>query len=86
MRFAVLSKDGDFVENVIVADESQKEAIEAALGRTLRDASILGMTIGDFYNGKAWTRNVDGEQVTLPIEAPSADVNEALAILSGEVL
>lgn len=86
MRFAVLSRDGDFVDNVIVADASQKEALEAALGRTLKDASILGLTIGDFYNGKAWTRNVDGEQVALPIDAPSTDVDEALAILSGEVL
>lgn len=83
MRFAVLSKDGDFVENVIVAGAAQQAELEAALGRTLRDASILGLAVGDYYNGKAWTRNVEGEQVALPIETASADVAEAMAILSG---
>lgn len=86
MRFAVISKSGEFVENVIVAQESQKTEMETALGRTLLDASVLGLTTGDYYNGSAWTRNVDGEQVVLPLEAAeSADAAEAIAILSGEV-
>ena len=85
MRFAVLSQDEKYVENVIVADASQQEELETALSRTLLDAAPLGLIIGDYYNGANWTRNVDGEQVRLPIEAPSADVEEALAILSGEV-
>ena len=85
MRFAVLSADQQFVDNVIVANENQKEELEESLGRVLLDAAPLGLTVGDFYNGAAWTRNVDGEQVTLPIITDSADAAEALAILSGEV-
>ena len=84
MKFAVLSIDEQFVDNVIVARESQKEELEASLGRTLMDASPLGLTIGDYYNGTAWTRNVDGEQVALPL-GDNADVAEAIAILDGEV-
>ena len=83
MRFAVLTENHEFVENVIVAKETQQEELEAALGRTLLDASPLGLTVGDYYNGAAWTRNVDGEQVALPI-GDSADVAEAIAILNGE--
>ncbi len=84
MRFAVLSQNQEFVDNVIVAREDQKEEMEAALGRVLMDAAPLGLTVGDFYNGAAWTRNVDGEQMVLPI-GDSTDGEEALAILSGEV-
>lgn len=83
MRFAVLSQNQEFVDNVIVAREDQKEEMEAALGRVLMDAAPLGLTVGDFYNGAAWTRNIDGEQVVLPVGV-SADVSEALAILNGE--
>lgn len=83
MRFAVLTENHEFVENVIVAQAAQKEELEAALGRTLMDAAPLGLTVGDFYNGAAWTRNIDGEQVVLPVGV-SADVAEALAILNGE--
>lgn len=85
MRFAVLTEDHEFVENVIIAQAAQKDELEAALGRTLMDAAPLGLTVGDYFNGAAWTRNVDGEQVTLPIITDSADAAEALAILSGEV-
>ncbi len=83
MRFAVLSADQQFVDNVIVANENQKDELEAALGRTLLNAAPLGLTVGDYYNGANWTRNVDGEQVVLPL-GDSADGEEALAILTGE--
>lgn len=83
MRFAVLTEDQEFVDNVIVANEDQKEELEAALGRTLLDAAPLGLTVGDYYNGASWTRNVDGEQVSLPL-GDSADGEEALAILTGK--
>ena len=83
MRFAVLTENHEFVDNVIVANETQKEELEAALGRTLLDAAPLGLTVGDYFNGAAWTRNVDGEQVVLPL-GDSADGEEALAILTGE--
>ena len=85
MRFAVLTEDQEFVDNVIIAQAAQKDELEAALGRTLMDAAPLGLTVGDYFNGAAWTRNVDGEQVTLPIITDSADAAEARAILSGEV-
>lgn len=83
MRFAVLTENQEFVDNVIVGRADQKEELEAALGRTLLDAGPLGLTVGDYYNGAAWTRNVDGEQVVLPL-GESADGEEALAILNGE--
>ena len=82
MRFAVLSENKLFVENIIVAREAQKEEMEKALNRTLMDAAPLGMSIGDFYNGTAWTRNIDGEQIVLPIDDNYA-VAEAIAILEG---
>lgn len=82
MRFAVLNETHDLVENVIVANANQHDELEASLGRALVDAAPLGLTIGDFFNGVAWTRNVDGEQVTLPIGDNSA-VAEAIAILEG---
>ena len=82
MRFAVLNETHDLVENVIVANANQHDELEASLGRTLVDASVLDLTIGDFYNGVTWTRNVDGEQVVLPIGDNSA-VAEAIAILEG---
>ena len=84
MKFAVLSPDTRFVDNIIITAPDRQSELEASLGRTLMDASPLGLTVGDYYNGSAWTRNVDGEQVVLPL-GDSADVTEALAILSGEV-
>ena len=83
MRFAVLNENHEFVENVIIAQAAQKDELEAALGRTLMDAGPLGLTVGDYYNGASWTRNVDGEQVSLPL-GDSADGEEALAILTGK--
>lgn len=82
MRFAVLNETSDLVENVIVANANQHDELEASLGRTLVDASSLDMQIGDFFNGVVWTRNIDGEQVKLPIGDNSA-VAEAIAILEG---
>ena len=82
MRFAVLTENHEFVENVIIAQAAQKEELEAALGRTLMDAAPLGLTVGDYYNGASWTRNVDGEQVVLPLD-PNPDVTEVLNIIEG---
>ena len=80
MRFAVLTEDQEFVDNVIIAQAAQKEELEAALGRTLMDAAPLGLTVGDYYNGASWTRNVAGEQVALPLEE-NPDVTEVLNII-----
>lgn len=79
MRFAV-NEDG-FITNVIVANESQKEELEAALGAVLEDASIYGLTMGDLWvEGKGWTRNRDGEQYTLePLELEDWSQYQALS-------
>lgn len=95
MRYAV-NKDG-FIENVIVANEAQKAELEAGLGAVLEDASVYGLQIGDLWvEGKGWTRNVEGEQVTLQPLSPeewsqyralSDELEEqraVMAILSGE--
>lgn len=84
MRFAVLTSDHMMVDNVIVARADQQQELQTALGRVLMDAAPLGLQIGDLFNGSDWTRNVDGEQVALPI-GDSADGEAALAILAGEV-
>ena len=85
MRFAViLNKHPEFVDNVIIANAAQKEELEAALNATLMDATPLDMQIGDYFNGRAWTRNVNGEQVELPV-GDNPVVDEVLAILGGEI-
>lgn len=63
MKYAVV-KD-NFVTNVLVADAAQKEELEASLNAELVDASQFGLQIGDMRVGTNWTRNQDGEQITL---------------------
>ena len=63
MKYAVV-KD-NFVTNVLVADAAQKEELEASLNAELVDASQFGLQIGDMRVGNNWTRNQDGEQITL---------------------
>ena len=93
MRFAVV-KD-NMVTTVIIANIEQKEELETALNASFEDASVLGLTVGDFWNGVAWTRNIDGEQVVIEpvvsiedrvttLEESNAEMTEALdLILSG---
>lgn len=83
MRFAVI--DNGMVENIIVADEAQKDELAQALGMELIDAAPLGLQIGDMLTPRGWTRNVDGEQVVLPIATANPDVEEILAILEGRI-
>lgn len=87
MRYAVV-KD-NMVTTVIIANEGQKEELETALNATFEDASVYGLTVGDLWNGTAWTRNVDGEQVVIepvvPVEERIAAVESAMsALLTGE--
>ena len=63
MKYAVV-KD-NFVINVLVADAAQKDELEAALNAELVDAAPYGLQIGDMRVGANWTRNQDGEQITL---------------------
>lgn len=83
MKFAVvLNENPLFVDNIIVANEEQKEELETALNAQLLDASLLDMEIGDYYNGNSWTRNIDGEQIALPI-GDNPSVTAAIDILGG---
>ena len=63
MKYAVV-KD-NFVTNVLVTDAAQKDELEASLNAELVDASQFGLQIGDMRVNGAWTRNQDGEQITL---------------------
>lgn len=74
-----------YVENVIVGefDEAGRQNFEVALRAMLLDVLPLGLCIGDLFNGVNWTRNVDGEQVVLPILAESREANEVLGLLTG---
>ena len=79
-KYAVIKNN--FVENLIVCAPEQVAEMEAALNATLMEAAPLGMEIGDYYNGTAWTRNVDGAQTPLPI-GDNPFVAQALALLEG---
>lgn len=79
-KYAVIQEN--FVVNLIVCAPEQVTEMEAALEATLMKAAPLGMEIGDYYNGTAWTRNVDGVQTPLPI-GDNPFVAQALAILEG---
>ena len=81
-KYAVIQEN--VVVNLIVCAPEQVAEMEAALGATLLEATPLGMQIGDYFNGTAWTRNVDGVQVPLPIGDNRA-VSEAIAILEGGI-
>ena len=63
MKYAVVKSD--MVENVLVADAAQKDELETALNAELVDAAPYGLQIGDMRVNGAWTRNQDGEQITL---------------------
>ena len=63
MKYAVVKSD--MVENVLVASPEQKEELEQALSAELVDATPYGLQIGDMRVGANWTRNQDGEQITL---------------------
>ena len=63
MKYAVV-KD-NFVTNVLVADAAQKNELESSLNAELVDASQFGLQIGDMRVGGNWTRNQNGEQITL---------------------
>lgn len=67
MKYAVVKSD--MVENVLVASPEQKEELEQALSAELVDAAPYGLQIGDMRVNDAWTRNQDGEQITLDANA-----------------
>lgn len=86
MKYAVVKSD--MVENVLVASPEQKEELERALSAELVDAAPYGLQIGDMRVGANWTRNQDGEQITLDENATYdelvAHIAELEAILKGK--
>lgn len=86
MKYAVV-KD-DFVINVLVAEPEQKTELETSLDAELVDASTFGLQIGDMKVNDHWTRNQDGEQITLNQNATYdelvAYIAELEAALKGE--
>lgn len=86
MKYAVV-KD-DFVINVLVAEPEQKTELETSLNAELVDASTFGLQIGDMRVAERWTRNQDGEQITLNQNATYdelvAYIAELEAALKGE--
>lgn len=86
MKYAVVKSD--MVENVLVASPEQKEELEQALSAELVDAAPYGLQIGDMRVGANWTRNQDGEQITLDENATYdelvAHIAELEAILKGK--
>lgn len=65
---------GDHITNTIVAHESQKAELEAALNAELINTAECRVQIGDYWNGENWTRNENGEQVvvdTTPKDEPT---------------
>lgn len=76
MTYAV--KKDDFIVNMIVAHASQVEELGTALGAELINPKKYGLTIGDYWNGTAWTRNVDGEQVVLEPVGDMPDIEATI--------
>ena len=90
MRYAVVKNN--IVENVIVAKEENKEAMETLLGAILIDASVYNLQIGDMKVNDNWTRNDEGEQVILTgrptyseLNSKNQEMQEALTVLGMEV-
>lgn len=79
MKYAVVKSD--MVENVLVASPEQKEELEQALGAELVDAAPYGLQIGDMRVNDAWTRNQDGEQITLDENATYDELVAYIATL-----
>ena len=88
MKYAI--RKGDFITNIIIANEGQKEELEAALSATLINLAECVVEIGDYWNGENWTRNVDGEQVVVdttpvvevPVEERVTALEEAMNALA----
>lgn len=77
MRFAVVRDN--HINDVIIANEEQKQELEVALNAKLVDASPLGLSIGDLLVNGKWTRNQSGEQVVL---TECATYDELLAYIN----
>lgn len=71
MKYAIVNDS--IVTSIIIVHESQREEMASALSADLINADEYNLIIGDLWNGKNWTRNVDGEQVILKKTVSSED-------------
>ena len=75
-KYAVV-KD-NFVENIIILNESQIEEFENILDCELVDATPFNLSIGDMRVGENWTRNEDGVQIILSERVTYEELEKAL--------
>ena len=88
MKYAI--RMGDFITNIIIANEGQKVELETALSAELINLAECAIEIGDYWNGENWTRNVNGEQVVVdttpvvevPVEERVTALEEAMTALA----
>ena len=79
MKFAEIVDE--MVVNLLVANDSQKEELEAMTGHEMVEADLLRLKIGDLRVGENWTRNIEGEQVVLTCAPTREELEEQIAQL-----
>ena len=57
----------NIVQNVIIIKENQIPSMSVILDCEIVDASPYGLCAGDLRTVNGWTRNIDGEQIILPL-------------------
>lgn len=76
----------NIVQNLIVINEDQIDAISKALNCEIVDARPYGLTAGDLRTAAGWTRNAGGEQMILPLlEGESYDSYSVVAARNVEL-
>lgn len=58
--------ENNSVTNIIYINETAMQDF-AARGWELMDAAPMGLQIGDYRRADAWYRNLDGQEVALPV-------------------
>ena len=77
-------KINDTITNTIVASPHQVDEFQKALNCEFVDPSEYGLTIGDYWNGTHWTRNINGEQIVLEPVQITATIEERVLSLEGD--
>lgn len=83
-KYAVV-KD-NFVENLIVCEESQVAEMEEALQCELVDAVPFRLDIGDLRVDGNWTRNEDGVQTILTERPLYSELEKKLATAEQDLI
>lgn len=60
--------ENNSVTNIIYINETAMQDF-AARGMELMDAAPMGLQMGDYRRADAWYRNLDGQEVALPLPA-----------------